>query len=995
MQEKLEHIILKYCKEPHLQRFMLFLLNHTFFKFCFVGGIATILNYGLFYILFTFGFHYLLSAASGYILGVVIGFILNKILTFQSSSKKYAVEITKYLMVYTFTLFLGLGILQLLVWSGLHPLLANLLVLIPTTISNYLGCKWFVFDQNLRSRINFLIYRYKYLLRYIIIGLGSIVVEVLVIHLFSLSPSTKNLHTAWFLGIGFLCGVLFSFYLNSTINFPVPKEHNLRTFRMFLLISLFAFFLNLILMRYVFYSFFDYTFMRFITAALVFMISYTLHRKFTFTDVKEVGVAIYLTKSENIKDIKEKIATYPDFIHIDLVDKTYFPDAEEVDVSVGKQIQYHWPTLKKMVHIMSEYPSGWIKKVHDFTDIIVFHLEIKESVDDMIKLCKFYNKQAGIAILYNTKVDDLVPYLSKIDVVQVLGIPQPGYSNQKLQAPALEKLEVLNTLRKKYHFDLCFDGGVKLTNIRKINARYIVSGSTVLKADDAVSALYTLKTNSRYYEQSEYDLKKALQKEIQLVLSSTDSIVSGTIVGSFPHSSGLEGISDIDIIVLVDTLTKSVFDTIVSRFEALRDSLKVDYDYNLIINTTFGPLKYNAEKTVVFHLMIYDKEGHKQHCIKSPFTCLDWQHADTIVKKSMSSIYSVTYLQPNHFFNARRSVSDYLKDLKEGVISYREYSFDKKGKFFEEKKNKKMNDKDKFEFAYHIIKFCMLNCIKLYRGEYRTYSLQEIIQHYFLLFPKEKEQYSEFILSLRDMKTVNKYPLWGEKHENMLQSFLQDFETQFKTLFDTGATHFYFIRHASTTLNKPGVFLGQHQDPDIAPVDNKTINHLHSFIKEKKISIFFSSPLKRTQQTLAALKKTNKITRTILDDNLLEINYGKLEGKNTTYLKKSYPQLIEAWKMHQDPAFPDGESTKDVSERVKKFLNTIPDKENALICTHNVFLRCLIGKQCNIPQHQWHALVIPHLSPLEIIKTREGKYYINLTQEQYNIIFENITFEDT
>ena len=99
--------------------------------------------------------------------------------------------------------------------------------------------------------------------------------------------------------------------------------------------------------------------------------------------------------------------------------------------------------------------------------------------------------------------------------------------------------------------------------------------------------------------------------------------------------------------------------------------------------------------------------------------------------------------------------------------------------------------------------------------------------------------------------------------------------------------------------------------------------------------------------------------------------------------------------MHQDPAFPDGESTKDVSERVKKFLNTIPDKENALICTHNVFLRCLIGKQCNIPQHQWHALVIPHLSPLEIIKTREGKYYINLTQEQYNIIFENITFEDT
>lgn len=978
-------------------------MKSQFLRFCLVGGISTSFNYGFFFLLYDFGINYLLSSASGYILGVFMGFILNKHFTFKSKTNKYTLEVIKYFIVYTISLFLGLGFLRFLVYLQVNILLANVFSIALTTLTNYTGCKFFVFTREFYSKkINFLLYRYKYLIRYMVIGVGSIFFEVLLIGLIRKISNSFGyiMHPYIIISIGFLGGVVFSFILNSRINFPVPKNRNLRTFRVFLIISTFSFLLNLILMKVVFerFIFMDYNIMRFVTAAIIFMISYTLHRRFTFIYIKEVGVAIYMKKYENIPSIKSKIGFYPDFIHIDLVDKSYNPSAEDVDLSKGAQITKEWPLTKKMMHIMSKHPSHWIKKVHLFSDFIIFHVETKEDVNELIKLCRSYHKKVGISIFYQTNIDSIIKYLNDIDLVQVLGVPRPGHSSQNLDQAALEKLNLLNNIKDKYKFEICFDGGVKLTNINKINAKYVVSASTILKADDAVKAIYDLKTSSRYYVESEAELKKYLTKEIKRVAESLNYIKSATLVGSFSSSEGMEGISDVDIVIIIDNLTKDKFDGIVNEFNKLNRIIKIDYDYDTIMNTKFGPLKFNRENTVVLHLMIYDIKGHIKHCIESPFTCLDWQHSNKFFKMPMESIFNVTSLQPNYFFNARRSINDYLNDLLSNKISYREYKFGK-GDVTEVKKSTKMENKDKFEFSYHIIKFCMSNFMKLHHKDNTVHNFDALIKSYFSVFPSNSAKYIGYLAKLIEMKNSNNFHEWGRHDENTIKSFLNDFKRQFDEFFENNSKKAVFIRHQKTHMNEQGIFLGQKSDPSIIKPAQNEINNLVNYLKDTNPAKIYSSPLKRCIETAELIKKSMGVHQIILHEDLIEIDYGEIDGKSYRDLKKNYPKIAEAWSKSQDPRFPGGENTSDVLARVNRFLSVLSDEmgsdpQKYIIFTHNVFLRCLVGSQFGIPKNRWHLINILYMEPIELLLAKNSKFYINLTREQIGTFFKKALVGD-
>lgn len=843
----------------------------------------------------------------------------------------------------------------------------------------------------LRRKLSFIFFRYRYLLRYILIGLGSLVFEILIITLLNGMHLLSEYNYVVIL-TGFVAGVLFAFALNAKINFPVPKNRNLRTFRVFLAISILAFVINLLLLEFILKPFIilDYSKLRFVTAAIVFMLSYTLHRRFTFVDIKNVGIAVYMKASENIPLIKSKTGFFPDFIHLDLVDKTYNSKAEDVDVSVGERVSKEWPLTKKMIHIMSKRPSEWIHKVQQYADFIIFHFENDENTDDLIKLCKSYKKKVGISIMHNTNVDPLIKYLKDIDVVQVLGINKPGESHQHFDPTALDKLSILNSLKDKYGFDICFDGGIRLSNIKQINAKYIVSGSTVLTAQDSKKAMYHLKTGARYYLGEDIDMKEFLNREIRNVLSSLDFVQSGTLVGSFPKSRGLEGVSDIDIVVIVDELNKKKFDKIVNEFSLLKDAIKADYGYDTIINTTFGPLKFNKEKTVVFHLMIYDIASHIEHCKQSPFTCLDWQTSRYFIKKPMTAFYKVSVLQPNHFFNARRSISEYMKDIQSDVVSFRQYKFTG-NRVSEVKLMKKMDNRDHFEFMYHIMKYLMLNYIKLHYKENKDINNEKILEEYFSLSPSNKKRHVKYFEKLKEMKKSSSFPEWSEEYRNELKSFLLDFEIQFKERFDSNAKKLIFVRHQRTLLNKPNLFLGQKLDPGIISTKKHELRKISEKLGEVRIDKIYSSPLRRCLETVNLIKPQLGIDSIVVDDGIKEMNYGAMDGKSLDDLKKEYPEIVSGWKNKADPRFPQGENTHDVIQRVNHFLDAC--NENALVCSHNVIIRSLIGSQLGIPMHKWYKISVPHLEPIELIKTNHN-YYLNLTKEQEDVIMSKVDLGD-
>ena len=147
-----------------------------------------------------------------------------------------------------------------------------------------------------------------------------------------------------------------------------------------------------------------------------------------------------------------------------------------------------------------------------------------------------------------------------------------------------------------------------------------------------------------------------------------------TLTGSYSDHFDLDRAGDIDIIVICKNLNKSYFNKCIKKLKIIKKKY-LDQNKSLIINKTFGPIKFYQKDTIVFHLMIYDLESHIKHTIRSPFTCYDWERSKVYLGKSIKELSPVFKLQLRDFYEARRSTQEYLRDISNNKISYREYEF--------------------------------------------------------------------------------------------------------------------------------------------------------------------------------------------------------------------------------------------------------------------------------------------------------------------------------
>lgn len=458
-------------------------------------------------------------------------------------------------------------------------------------------------------------------------------------------------------------------------------------------------------------------------------------------------------------------------------------------------------------------------------------------------------------------------------------------------------------------------------------------------------------------------------------------ILSATVAGSFSSGSGQDGFSDIDTILVVDKLDNALFIKIQDVFQKNLAPVVSKYDWVLKINNTLGPLKLNDAKTVVLHLMIYDADGHRQHVIKSPFTCLDWQRSTISIKNALQSIYPVFGLQPRHFFGARRSAKDYLSDLSAGIISYRELVFDPE--YREEKRSKAMDVRDRHEFSYHIMKFLMQNLLKLVQRSNSPKDGDALLVAYSSVFPAGMETFASLYRSLERMKKNRDFSQPIPDLLEKISAFANAFEDQFRGEFEKRAERQVWIRHAPTALNKgqggAAIFQGR-SDIEPLPIDSEKIKHLAGHLREAGIQHIASSPLIRALQTAESLSKELHPSLEIRQDiNLLEMNYGLCESMTATEALHKYPDLKEAWAQGKDPRFPEGESSADVRARMEEFLSK--NMTSLAVVTHNVVLRELVGKLIGVPAEKRFQLKIDHLAPIDVLVSPRFGYFLNLTEE--------------
>ncbi len=122
-----------WLRDPELRRFVVFLV---------VGGLNTMVGYGLFAGLILLGLPITAAVVIGTVLGVLFNFLSTGTVVFRNSAARL---LPRFIGVYVVQMGLNIAALHALTALGVHPLVAGALLILPLAAFTYAAMRRFVF----------------------------------------------------------------------------------------------------------------------------------------------------------------------------------------------------------------------------------------------------------------------------------------------------------------------------------------------------------------------------------------------------------------------------------------------------------------------------------------------------------------------------------------------------------------------------------------------------------------------------------------------------------------------------------------------------------------------------------------------------------------------------------------------------------------------------------------------------------------------------------
>lgn len=201
--------------------------------------------------------------------------------------------------------------------------------------------------------------------------------------------------------------------------------------------------------------------------------------------------------AEECKRIEQSGA---DYLHVDIMDG-HFVD----NLTFGPAMVAAINRSTKMfldVHLMIYNPYDAIERyVEAGADLITFHSEATEDVQETLDFIHRCNIKAGLAICPETPLSLILRYLDKCEMILLMTV-NPGHGGQPFMPEVLEKIETLNEMRKKLNLkiDIEVDGGINPETASlciEAGANVLVAGSYLFRTDTMAEGVNLLRNASQ------------------------------------------------------------------------------------------------------------------------------------------------------------------------------------------------------------------------------------------------------------------------------------------------------------------------------------------------------------------------------------------------------------------------------------------------------------------------------------------------------------------